>query len=52
MTHPLDYLAMTEEQVGNLDEAERPEVEWLREKYYGWTTDAFDLASTRATFDC
>lgn len=47
-----DYVAMTGEQVAKLDEAERPEIEWLREKYRGWVPDAFDLASVRAYSDC
>ena len=47
----LEYLAMTDEQFAMLDERERPEVEWLREKYRGWAADAFDLASARASFD-
>ena len=46
----LEYLAMTKEQFAKLDEAERPEVEWLREKYLGWTPDAFDLAANRPEF--
>jgi len=48
----LEFLAMTDEQVAKLDEAERPEVEWLREKYRGWTPEAFDIASMRTSFDC
>lgn len=47
----LAFLAMTEEQVAKLDEAERPEVEWLREKYRGWMPDAFDITSVKASFD-
>jgi len=47
----LDYVAMNEEQVAKLDEAERPEVEWLRGKYRGWMPDAFDIASAKASFE-
>ena len=47
----LDYVAMSEEQVAKLDEAERPEVEWLRGKYRGWMPDVLDLASAKASFD-
>ena len=47
----LEYLGMTDEQVAKLDEAERPEVEWLRKKYRGWMPKSFDLASTRVSFD-
>ena len=47
----LECLAMTDEQVAKLDEAERPEVEWLRKKYRGWMPDAFDTASAEASFE-
>lgn len=48
---PIGYLATSDEQVAELDEAERPEVEWLRERHRGWSPDAFDLASARVRFD-
>ncbi len=47
----LERLAMTEEQLSKLDEAERPEVEWLREKYREWKPDAFGIEAAKAVFD-
>jgi hypothetical protein len=46
-----EYLGMTVDEVANLDDAERPEVEWLRNKYSDWKSDSFDLESTRIKFD-
>ena len=48
----LEYLELTDEQVARLDEAERRDVEWLREKYGDWKPDTLDVRSARATFDC
>ena len=48
----LGFLDMTENQVSKLDEAERPEVEWLREKYRDWKPDTLDVRLARANFDC
>ena len=47
----LQILQLTEVEVAKLDEAERPEVEWLRQRHRDWTPNAFDLASARSRFD-
>lgn len=47
----LETLALSDDHVAGLDEAERPEVEWLRDKYRDWKPDGFEIEPVRLAFD-